>query len=71
MIDSQNRSIAKTFSFRILATLTTILIVYLLTGNYTIAGKIGLMEFLSKLILYYLHERMWLKISWGNKHIHA
>ncbi|MGD2141960.1 MAG: DUF2061 domain-containing protein [Candidatus Bathyarchaeota archaeon] len=57
----------KTISFRLIATLTTILIVYIMTGSYTIAGQIGLIEGLSKLVLYYFHERMWLKISWGNK----
>ncbi|MGD2201095.1 MAG: DUF2061 domain-containing protein [Candidatus Bathyarchaeota archaeon] len=64
-MDSRNRTILKSVSFRLIATLTTFLLVYLLTGSLTVAGKIGVIECLSKLVLYYLHERMWLRISWG------
>ncbi len=59
------RSMIKTFSWRITATITTIIISYCITGSLAVAGSIGAIEFLSKIILYYLHERFWAKIHIG------
>jgi uncharacterized membrane protein len=53
------RSIAKTISWRILGTLDTIIISYLLTGTLSIALSIGAVELISKMVLYYAHERVW------------
>ena len=58
-MDSQSKSIAKAFSWRIIATLTTGLIGYALTGSVEVAGAIMTFDFILKLILYYLHERLW------------
>ena len=58
-MDSQSKSIAKAFSWRILATVTTGLIGYVLTGSVEVAGAIMTLDFVIKLILYYLHERLW------------
>ena len=62
--ESHLRSIIKGISWRIVATGDTILVVLLitcLTGNCSIehAIKIGLIEFLLKLAVYYIHERLW------------
>ena len=62
--ESHLRSVIKGMSWRIVATLDTILIVLFITcisGNCSIddAIKIGLAEFLIKLLVYYLHERVW------------
>ena len=59
------RSMAKTISWRITATLTTLLISYLVTGSLALAGLIGGIEFFSKIFLYYMHERIWNKIRLG------
>ncbi|MDU8884657.1 DUF2061 domain-containing protein [Yeosuana sp. MJ-SS3] len=64
--ESHLRSIIKGISWRIVATLDTILIVLFITclsGNCSIddAIKIGVAEFLIKLIVYYIHERVWQK----------
>ena len=59
------RSIAKAVSWRIIATLTTFTIVYILTGKLTLAMEVGIFDVTSKILLYYLHERGWGKISWG------
>ncbi len=59
------RTLAKTFSWRITATLTTLIISYIITGNLAVAGLIGLFEFFSKMFLYYLHERIWNRTSIG------
>ena len=56
---------AKTISWRIVATLTTLLISYLITGSLALAGLIGGIEFLSKIFLYYMHERIWNKVRLG------
>ena len=57
----------KTITFRILATITTMIIVYAFTGSLILMGIIGGLEVITKLFLYYFHERMWDKISWGKK----
>ncbi|RNC88173.1 MAG: DUF2061 domain-containing protein [Winogradskyella sp.] len=64
---SHLRSILKGISWRIIATADTIVIVFLITClfdncNLDNAFKIGLSEFFFKLFIYYLHERLWLKI---------
>tara|TARA_Y100000310_G_scaffold345268_1_gene463257 strand:+ start:17939 stop:18154 length:216 start_codon:yes stop_codon:yes gene_type:complete len=66
-MDSRKRSILKTITFRIIATLTTMALVLLFTKDLAIAGLVGALEFVSKLIIYYLHERIWCKINWGKK----
>ena len=59
------RSLAKTLSWRITATLTTLSIAYLITGSLTTASIIGGLEFFVKMLLYYLHERLWNRIHIG------
>lgn len=63
--ETQQRTLIKTISWRILATLTTGVLVYAFTGNFTIALEVGAVEVVAKLILYYLHERGWSIIPWG------
>jgi adenylylsulfate kinase len=63
----QIRSVLKSISFRIIATLTTIILVYGLTDKWSIAMGIGMVEFTSKLALYYLHERVWNRIHFGRQ----
>lgn len=57
--ESHVRSLAKAFSWRILATLTTSVIAYLVTGSLDTAAIIGGIEFVLKFFIYYLHERAW------------
>ncbi len=59
------RSLAKTISWRIVGTMTTVLISWLITGTLIVAFSIGFIELISKLVLYYFHERAWNKIKWG------
>ncbi len=65
MKEKHSRSIAKGASWRVIATLTTIILVLLFTGHLVIAFGIGTAEVISKLFLYYLHERIWNRIGWG------
>ena len=55
-------SLLKTFTWRCLCTLDTMLISYLLTGKLDIALSIGGIEVVTKMLLYYLHERAWIKL---------
>lgn len=59
------RSIAKALSWRIIGTLDTLVVSYLLTGKMSLAASIASVDFLTKLILYFFHERAWNKIKWG------
>ncbi|MBL7215793.1 MAG: DUF2061 domain-containing protein [Phycisphaerae bacterium] len=61
----EDRSFAKTITWRILATMTTMLLVWLVYPDITKAVTIGLAEFFIKMIVYYSHERAWARISWG------
>lgn len=64
-METHVRSVAKAVSWRIVATLTTVLLVYLFTGNLVVSGGVGLTELLSKLLIYYVHERVWNAIGFG------
>tara|TARA_B100000073_G_scaffold140238_1_gene115426 strand:+ start:215 stop:403 length:189 start_codon:yes stop_codon:yes gene_type:complete len=58
-LDSHHKSLAKAFSWRIIATVTTGLIGYALTGSVEVAAGIMTFDFVIKILLYYLHERIW------------
>ncbi|MCX2679468.1 DUF2061 domain-containing protein [Galbibacter sp. EGI 63066] len=60
-----SRSIAKSVSWRIIGTLDTIVISWLVTGTLTLALSIGFIELITKMTLYFFHERIWEKIKWG------
>ncbi|MEO0528719.1 MAG: DUF2061 domain-containing protein [Bacteroidota bacterium] len=59
------RSIAKSISWRIIGTLDTIVISWIVTGTLSLAFSIGLIELFTKMVLYFFHERIWNTIHWG------
>lgn len=63
--DTKTRTILKTISWRLTATLTTMIIVYIFTGQIHTAVEVGLMEMVAKLLFYYFHERVWDKLKFG------
>lgn len=63
--DQLKRSLAKTISWRTVGTFDTILISFLLTGRLAIAFSIGAIELVTKMFLYFFHERAWNNIKWG------
>jgi uncharacterized membrane protein len=65
LTESPLRSAVKGFTWRLVATFTTILIVYLITGEQAKALQIGAIEFVTKFVVYYFHERAWLRVSFG------
>ncbi|MFZ5946478.1 MAG: DUF2061 domain-containing protein [Stygiobacter sp.] len=67
MHDKHYRSIIKSLTWRLTGSIDTTIISYLLTGDYKIALSIGGIEIFTKIILYYLHERIWNKIKFGKE----
>jgi uncharacterized membrane protein len=68
MTDSHTRSFVKGVTWRALGTLDTILLSFIVTGSIGDALKIGFTEILTKIILFYLHERVWNIIPFGRIH---
>ncbi|MBT7971166.1 MAG: DUF2061 domain-containing protein [Verrucomicrobia bacterium] len=64
--ESKVRSALKGVSWRIIATLTIIAIVYVKTGEIQSALEIGAIEFVIKYLLYFAHERAWAQIPFGS-----
>ena len=67
--ETKIRSIAKTISWRFWATMTTVALVFLFVGQTTVALSVGGLEVVLKLILYFVHERMWNRIKFGKHEI--
>jgi len=64
-LESRKRHIAKTISWRLIGTLDTMLLAWWVSGNPLIGIKVGIAEVITKLILYYFHERFWYKFNYG------
>ena len=69
--DSNTRTFLKTITWRITATATTTILVFLFTGAIDTAIQVGLLELVAKMLFYYLHERGWDKIKWGKEEVPA
>ena len=69
MSSKRKRSVVKTITWRVLATTDTFLIAWFVTGHWDWAGAIAGIEVMTKMGLYYLHERAWSKINWGKLYI--
>jgi len=65
--EAHSRSLAKATSWRILGSLDTFLLSWLFTSSVKAAGAIATTEVLTKMVLYYFHERVWSSIGWGMK----
>ncbi|MEC7501167.1 MAG: DUF2061 domain-containing protein [Planctomycetota bacterium] len=64
--ESRLRSILKAFTWRIIATATTMTVTYFVTGDLTAASVVGVFDFFLKMLLYYLHERGWQMVPRGS-----
>jgi len=65
MKDTHKRSILKTITWRICATLATIALVWFFVRDMAVAFSVGAVEIIAKTTVYYFHERSWNKIKWG------
>ena len=59
------RSIVKSISWRIVGTIDTIIISWVITGTLSVAFSIGMVELVTKMALYFAHERIWDRVKWG------
>jgi len=60
---SYKRHIAKTISWRIIGTLDTMILSWIITGSWKLGLTIGGVEVVTKMVLYFIHERIWYKYS--------
>jgi sulfate adenylyltransferase large subunit len=66
-VETHPRSIAKAVSWRATGSLDTFVIAALITGSSKVAGGVALTEILTKITLYYFHERVWTLVPWGRR----
>ena len=64
-MDGHRRSIAKTASWRLIATIVTAIVAWLVTGRVEVAAAIGAADTVVKLFAYYAHERLWERLQYG------
>jgi len=63
--DTPVRSLAKAVSWRVTGTIDTFLIAWLITGQALIASGIAFTEIMTKIVLFWGHERVWNRVAWG------
>ncbi len=63
---SRKRHIAKAITWRFIGTLDTILLSWIISGNLYLGFKIGIFEVITKMVLYYIHERIWYRLNIHN-----
>ena len=63
--EAHHRSLVKAISWRIAGSMDTFVIGFIITGRAGLAGSIAGTEVFTKIVFYYLHERVWALISWG------
>lgn len=68
MGDTNVRSLAKAISWRVTGTIDTFIISFIITGEALLASGIALTEVLTKVFLFWAHERIWNRIKWGKEH---
>lgn len=61
------RSIVKGLSWRLVSTVILLPIAWYFTGDLAVTGKIGVVDFIIKLGLFYWHERTWHQIKFGKR----
>jgi uncharacterized membrane protein len=62
----RSRSLLKAVTWRCLGTFATILILFFMTGSWSMSLNFGIVTFFVHIFLYYGHERVWQRIKWGN-----
>ena len=65
MNESYKRSVAKALSWRFIASGATFIISLFVSADLSVAGTIAAIQFVANIILYFIHERIWNKVSWG------
>ncbi len=69
VVESHWRSIVKAISWRVIGTLVTASVAYVLTKEVLLSLSIGFADALIKLFVFYAHERLWIRIGFGRKKV--
>jgi len=64
-MEDRTRIILKSISFRLIATITTIVLVFVFTKEIAFGLQVGFLEFFAKIVLFYYHERLWNTFQFG------
>ena len=64
---TKRRSLAKSITWRLIAIAVTFIVGFVMTGSWQFVASLSLISNLINFVLYYIHERFWLKINWGRK----
>ena len=65
MTDTTTRTLIKTITWRLIATVASLIIAFLISNDWKVAGSIASIQVIIHTVLYYLHERLWINIRWG------
>ena len=65
--EGHGRSFMKAVSWRTVGTIDTFIISFFITGKVSLAGSIAAVEVVTKIMIYYLHERVWAAVPWGHR----
>jgi uncharacterized membrane protein len=65
--EGHGRSFIKAVSWRTVGTIDTFIISFFVTGKASLAGGIAAVEVVTKIMIYYLHERLWAVVPWGHR----
>ena len=66
-MESHRRSLLKALSWRLLALLITFAVALLLFDDVEVAAKVGVLDSVVKIVIYYVHERAWQKVPFGRR----
>lgn len=66
-METHIRSIAKAITWRLGGTIVTFVVAWILTRKFELAAQIGILDTVIKLGAFYVHERMWNRLSFGKK----
>ena len=63
--DSRKRHLAKTVTWRLIGTIDTMILAWIISGDPLVGLQVGIAEVITKMVLYYAHERVWYKVDYG------
>lgn len=66
-METRRRSLAKAMSWRFFATIITMTVAFVITGELAFAFEIGLLDTTVKFATYFMHERVWVRVQWGKQ----
>ena len=66
-MESNWRSIIKTVTWRVTGSSATFAVSYAIVGSFAVSSTIALVQLTLNTALYYIHERIWSRITWGQQ----